>query len=166
MSSTAEAIAIGARGESEVWARALREAPEWEPVFSPLAPGVFADGSKSLHQLGAAAERSRGEAAADDLAEDRQVGRDAETLLRTAAADAEAGDHLVEDEQRTACVAQRTQRPEKAGPRRDAAHVPRDRFDDDRRKPFAIFFEGRRDPVNVVVVDDDRVRSDAARHPG
>ena len=33
-----------------------------------------ADGSEALHQLGAAAERSGRQAAADDLAEDRQVG--------------------------------------------------------------------------------------------
>jgi hypothetical protein len=50
MSSTAEAIAAGARSESEVWARALREAPEWEPVFSPLAPPHLALGLETVYE--------------------------------------------------------------------------------------------------------------------
>src|SRR5438876_5206552 len=50
MSSTAEAIAAGARSESEVWARALREAPDWEPVFSPLAPAPLALGLETVYE--------------------------------------------------------------------------------------------------------------------
>jgi hypothetical protein len=50
MSSTAEAIATGARSESEVWGRALREAPEWEPVFSPLAPPELALGLETVYE--------------------------------------------------------------------------------------------------------------------
>ena len=50
MSSTAEAIAAGARSESEVWARALREAPAWEPVFSPLAPEPLALGLETVYE--------------------------------------------------------------------------------------------------------------------
>ena len=73
-----------------------------------------------------------GRPAADDLAEDRQVGQDAEALLGAAARDAEAGDHLVEDEQRAGGVAERAERLEEAGRGRDAAHVPGDRLDEDR----------------------------------
>ena len=38
MSSVVEQIAAGARSESDVWGRALRAAPAWEPVFGELAP--------------------------------------------------------------------------------------------------------------------------------
>ena len=57
-------------------------------------------GASSVHDVGAAADRGEREAAADDLAEDREVGRDAEPALRAAGPDAEAGDHLVEHEER------------------------------------------------------------------
>ena len=50
MSSTAEAIAAGARSESEAWARALREEPAWAPVFSPLAPGELALGLETVYE--------------------------------------------------------------------------------------------------------------------
>ena len=49
-SSVVDAIAGGARAESDVWARALREAPEWEPVFSPLAPDPLALGLETVYE--------------------------------------------------------------------------------------------------------------------
>ena len=49
-SSVVDAIASGARSESEVWAAALREAPEWEPVFSPLAPDELALGLETVYE--------------------------------------------------------------------------------------------------------------------
>jgi hypothetical protein len=48
--SSAELIAAGALSESEVWARALRAAPEWEPVFSPLAPVELALGVETVYE--------------------------------------------------------------------------------------------------------------------
>ena len=56
-SSVAERIVAGARSESEVWAATLREAPEWEPVFSPLAPAgdVYQAGTLSGNPLATAA---------------------------------------------------------------------------------------------------------------
>jgi hypothetical protein len=45
-----EEIARGARSESEVWARALRDAPDWEPVFSPLAPDELAVGLETVYE--------------------------------------------------------------------------------------------------------------------
>jgi hypothetical protein len=48
--STAEEIAQGARAESDVWAAALREAPDWEPVFSPLAPPELALGLETVYE--------------------------------------------------------------------------------------------------------------------
>ena len=38
---TSETIAAEARCENPLWAQVLRDAPDWEPVFSPLAPARF-----------------------------------------------------------------------------------------------------------------------------
>jgi hypothetical protein len=46
----ADAIADGARDESEVWSRSLRDAPDWEPVFSPLAPPALALGLETVYE--------------------------------------------------------------------------------------------------------------------
>jgi len=50
MSSVVEQIAAGARAESEVWARALREASEWEPVFGELAPEHLRVGLETVYE--------------------------------------------------------------------------------------------------------------------
>ena len=52
MSSTAELIAHGARGESPLWADALRDADGdgWEVVFSLLAPERFALGLETVYE--------------------------------------------------------------------------------------------------------------------
>jgi hypothetical protein len=49
-SSVVDAISAGARSESEVWAAALRQTPEWEPVFSPLAPAALALGLETVYE--------------------------------------------------------------------------------------------------------------------
>ena len=49
-SSLIDEIAAGARSESAVWAAALREAPEWQPVFSPLAPDELALGLETVYE--------------------------------------------------------------------------------------------------------------------
>ena len=89
-----------------------------------------------------------------DLPEHRQVGRDAVPLLRPAACDPEAGDHLVEDEEGAARVAERPQRLEEAGLRRHDAHVPRHRLDEHRGEPLAVAFDRGRGRVDVVVAAD------------
>ena len=58
-----------------------------------------------VHDLGPPTEGAHVEAAADDLAEAGEVGPDAEPALRAASAHPEAGDHLVEDQERTDAVA-------------------------------------------------------------
>ena len=81
----------------------------------------LAGGREHAHQLGASADGSRRQAAADDLAHDRQVAADAEQLLRAAARDAKAADHLVEHEQRAGGVralAQQREEPPSAATRR------------------------------------------------
>jgi hypothetical protein len=49
-SSPAETIAAEARGESPLWAKALRSPADWEPVFSPLAPSRFAVGIETVYE--------------------------------------------------------------------------------------------------------------------
>jgi hypothetical protein len=50
MSSVADAIVEGARVESDVWAGSLRAEPDWDPVFSPLAPKQFALGLETVYE--------------------------------------------------------------------------------------------------------------------
>jgi hypothetical protein len=50
MSSAVDGIVAGARAESEVWARALARDPDWEPVFSPLAPDELALGIETVYE--------------------------------------------------------------------------------------------------------------------
>ena len=50
MLSPPEAIAAGAGAESPLWARSLRDVGDWEPVFSPLAPGTFALGLETVYE--------------------------------------------------------------------------------------------------------------------
>jgi hypothetical protein len=50
MSSVVDAIAAGARSESDVWGRALRDSADWEPVFSPLAPAELALGLETVYE--------------------------------------------------------------------------------------------------------------------
>ena len=91
-------------------------------------------------------------------------GRDPEALLRSAAGDAEARDHLVEDQQRAGGVAERAQRLEEARLGRDDAHVPRDRLDEHGREPLAVALDSRGRGNDVVVRRDDRVGGHASGH--
>jgi len=50
MLSLADQIAGGARAESDVWASSLRDDPQWEDVFSPLAPSRFALGLETVYE--------------------------------------------------------------------------------------------------------------------
>ncbi len=135
---------------------------------SGQCPGLVdrARGGQLLHDFRPASESGQRKPAADDLSEDRQVGQDSEPLLRSAARHTKAGDDLVEDEQCACGVTEPAQALEKAGRRRDDAHVPRDGLDDDARQPFAVPRDRRRDGVQVVVGTDDRVARDVGRHSG
>jgi hypothetical protein len=46
----ADTIAAEARLESPLWARALRDVPEWEQVFAPLAPDLFELGLETVYE--------------------------------------------------------------------------------------------------------------------
>jgi hypothetical protein len=49
-SSVVDAIAAGARAESGLWAEALREAPDWQQVFSTLVAGELALGLETVYE--------------------------------------------------------------------------------------------------------------------
>ena len=49
-SLAAETIAADASVESPLWAKALREPSDWEPVFSPLAPACFTLGLETVYE--------------------------------------------------------------------------------------------------------------------
>lgn len=50
LDAAARLIAREARAESPLWAAALRGRPEWEPVFSPLAPARYALGLETIYE--------------------------------------------------------------------------------------------------------------------
>jgi len=50
MPSVVDAIAAGARTESEIWAGALRDQPDWQPVFSSLVPEHLALGLETVYE--------------------------------------------------------------------------------------------------------------------
>ena len=68
-----------------------------------------------LHHVAAAADGADRQPAADHLAERREVGRDVVLGLGAAGVEAEAGDHLVEDQQRADPVALGAQPGEEPG---------------------------------------------------
>ena len=108
-------------------------------------------GRKALDQLGAPADGADRETAADDLAERRQIRRHAEAALRTLeAADAEARDDLVEDEQRAVLVTQRSEGLVVAVDRHDDPHVAQDRLGEHRGDLLAVALEDGLDRAGVV----------------
>jgi hypothetical protein len=50
LDAVAETIAGEARAESALWQAALRSVPDWEPVFSPLAPERFVLGLETVYE--------------------------------------------------------------------------------------------------------------------
>ncbi len=117
-----------------------------------------------LHDLAPAAVRADREPAADHLAECRQVGLDAVQRLRAAGMHAEAGHHLVEDQQRAVRGGERAQALEEALLREDETHVPRDRLDDDRGD--LVLGEEVVDGLEVVERRGQRVGGGALRDSG
>ena len=112
------------------------------------------------------AEGADGHAAADDLPERREVGRDAVERLRTAERDPEPGHHLVEDEQCAVPRALRAQRLEEAGRGRHAAHVAGHRLDDDAGDLAPGLGKAALERRGVVVRQRRRRGGDRGRNPG
>ena len=85
------------------------------------------------HEVAAAAEGAHGQAAADHLAETPQVGAYPVELRGAAARQPEAGDDLVEDQQRPGTVACRPQALQETRRRRHQSHVGGHRLHQHRR---------------------------------
>jgi len=127
----------------------------------------LAGGGERLDHLGAAADRADGEPAADDLPEGGDVGDDAEFPLCTPEPpDPEAGDHLVEDEQRPGCVTQLPEPPVVAVDRGDDPRVAEDRLDEHRRDVVAVLLEDALGGGGVVERDREGVFRERRRHAG
>ena len=136
--------AYGRRGGQLVENRATRR--HRQRVARQRARLVHVAGrGEPLHQRPSAAERADRQAATDDLAEAGDVGPDTGELLGATPGHAEAGHHLVEDEQHAVAGGERAQRLQVAGARQHAAHVAGDRLDDDRGDALPLAVEdGRR----------------------
>ena len=116
------------------------------------------------HDVGASAEGADRHAAADHLAERRQVRRDAEVRLCPAERNAEPGHDFVEDQHGSRVRAFLAQRFEKARQRQYAVHVSRDRLHDHARDLAARAREKLPDSFAVVVVEHDGVVGHIARY--
>ena len=125
-----------------------------------------AERGEPLHDVAPAAEGADRHAAADDLAESGHVRADAVELLRAAAGDAEAGNHLVEDQQRAVSRSHSSRRVEEALRRRHAVHVAGHRLDDDAGDLRADLPEHLAHLLRIVVVELTRGAARAAGTPG
>ena len=101
------------------------------------------------HHVLAAAERRERVAAADDLAQGRQVGPHAVALLGTTVRDPERDD-LVEDQQGAHALGERSQPVEEAGLGRADATGTLDGFDDDRGEVALAAAQDGFDAVRVA----------------
>ena len=86
--------------------------------------------------------------------------------LRAAQRDAEAGHHLVEDQQRTVLRAQLAQALHERDAGAHEIHVAGDRFDHHRRQLVAMFREAGLQRLDVVIGQHQRVLGDLGRHAG
>src|SRR5579883_1075237 len=117
----------------------------------------LAVGRERRHHAGAAPERGDRYAAAHDLAERSEIGRNAESTLRATQTKTKPRDDLVKNQQRAPTACARSQTFEKAALRWDQAHVRRDRLDQDRCN-LMLHTGGRRvDRIEIVVARHQRL---------
>ena len=104
-----------------------------------------------VHHVGPPRQHRDRDAVAERLAHRGEIGQDAVPALRAADAVAEAGDHLVEDQEGPGCRAGGAERLEEPGLRQDDAGIVEDRLDDHRRDRVALALEELPDTGSVVV---------------
>mmetsp|Transcript_9625 Transcript_9625/g.22391 ORF Transcript_9625/g.22391 Transcript_9625/m.22391 type:complete len:286 (+) Transcript_9625:1897-2754(+) len=124
-----------------------------------------------LHDLAPGAEGRQRHAAADDLAKDGDVRREAGDqrgvmALGRGQADAEAGHHLVQHQQRAMLCAQPAQGRHEGHGGAHEVHVAGDGLDDDAGQLLAMLGESGLQLLDVVVFEDDRVGRRAGRDAG
>ena len=123
-------------------------------------------GRDRRHDVGATAIGTDGQAAADDLAEDRQVGRNTKQLLGAAGRDAEAGDDFIEDQHDVVLDGELTQTLEESVLWANKPHVGGHWFEDHRGYLRAALLQRFTDGVQIVVRQYDGVASTARGHTG
>ncbi len=118
------------------------------------------------HDVGATTEGRGGQTTAHDLAEGHQVSGDPVDAVPAGRARAEAGHHLVHDQQRAVLTGEVAQALVEAGHRGDGAHVAGGGLGDDRSDLAGVRLEGGTHGGEVVVGDDDGVARLGAVTPG
>ncbi len=113
------------------------------------------------HVLAPPGERRHREAVGERLAEGGEVGDDVVQLLRAAVVPAEAGDHLVQDQQRAVGVAQALQRVQVARRRVLGAR----RLEDQRGDAPGVLLEQRRGAGQIAVAEGRGQLADACGMP-
>ncbi len=126
----------------------------------------LAGGREPLHEPGGPAHRSDRQAAADDLAEDRQIRVHTEEPLRTAIADPKPRDHLIKDQQRAMVRGQFPHPCEVLGVRHDHAHVRGHRLHDHGRDVMAVALHQRGEGPAIVIGNADRLLLQRLHEPG
>src|SRR5713226_1402213 len=109
---------------------------------------------EDIHDLGFAAEARQLEAAARDFAEGRHIGPDVVVLLGAAIREAEAREHLVEDQDDALLARELAEALEVIGLRHDHAGPAEDGLDDQRADLVLVLFEDRGRGLDVVVWED------------
>ncbi|KAF1852355.1 hypothetical protein Lal_00037083 [Lupinus albus] len=119
-----------------------------------------------LHHLGAATESGHRQAAADHLAQRRQVGNDAVQFLGAATCHAEARHHFIEDQDGAVFGTQAAHGAQEFIRSTHQVHVARHRFHDHAGNLVAGILEGLFQLGGVVVVQHQGVLGEVFRHPG
>ncbi len=114
------------------------------------------------HDVGAAGDRREREAAADDLAQRAEVGRDAVVFLRAAVGEAEAGHDLVEDQRNAVLLRDLPQPLQEARLGRQQAL---ERLDDHAGQLVLVLLDQALDHLEVVERRDQHLVGDALGMP-
>ena len=120
----------------------------------------------AAHHIPAAAVGRKGHAASDDLSEGGEVRTDPIIFLRAAQGKAEAGDHLVKDQQRAVLFCDFPQEGKKAFRRRHHAHVGRHGLHDDAGDLIPICVKQAGNAPAVVVGRQQGIFRIACGHAG
>ena len=121
---------------------------------------------KALHDAGRAGHGADRHAATNDLAEGRQVRRDATPALRTRQRHTKARHHLVEDQHGAVLGAQLAQPFQEAELRHHHVHVAGDGLDDQAGHVIRVLLEQTANAVQIVVAGDERVLDHVLGHAG
>ena len=118
-----------------------------------------------LHRRLPARQRGKGHAAADGLAENRQIWHETKMLLRTPSAETESGDRFVCNHEHALAVAELTDRFDHPWHWHHTARVAHDRLEDDCRDLAFVFLHLAAQMVRIVPARDDKRVQHCGNHP-